>query len=83
MSHYRVLPPVLDASSDASAKLSALHSLSAQNELRQQVLQAAKAQAHMASKLPIQAREKLVQTYALPILLIGVTLATLGIWLFV
>ncbi len=87
MSHYRVLPPVLDASREASAKYSAMYSLSTQEELRQQVLRAAKVRAKIqrsaSTKLPIRSRAKLLQTYLLPSLLVAATLVTLSIYLFV
>ncbi|WP_189345738.1 hypothetical protein [Undibacterium macrobrachii] len=87
MSHYRVLPPVLDASREASAKYSAMYSLSTQEELRQQVLRAAKVQAEIqgsaSTKLPIRSRIKSLQSYFLPSLLVAATLVTLSIYLFV
>lgn len=87
MSHYRVLPPVLDASREASAKYSARNSLSTQEELRQQVLRAAKVHAKIqrsaSTNLPIRSLAKSLQSYLLPSLLVVATLVTLSIYLFV
>jgi hypothetical protein len=78
---------VLDASREASAKYSSMYSLSTQEELRQQVLRAAKVQAEIqgsaSTKLPTRSRIKSLQSYFLPSLLVAATLVTLSIYLFV
>ena len=82
MPHYRILPPVFDSSKNLRVMPSAIHSLEAQTELRQQALQALHYQKHASVKSLSNTNKSALQRQAIPALLILATLTTLAIWFF-